>query len=421
MKPINRKTQTGSVLVISLMTCALVGIALGSCLVLISNRNMTAMRATAWNSAIPVLEAGIEEALTHLHHDGSSPTANNWTADVVDGKPVYWKHREFPDGSHYYVTNFGFGSSAPSIRSAGYVPSPLSEDKFISRLVEVGTTNPPTVFNYAIAANGAVKLSGKAVVDGYDSSLGNYHPVTNRNANGGIATNSKQPKAIDVGSASLYGKAVTGPGGTVSVSGGVVGDLNYVGGIQQDWVNNDMNVQFQPNAAPVFKEIPSFPRYETVGPTNITYLDSGNYAMEYFNSLSSTRPMIVKGNVTLYVSKDFNIQGTGYVYIEPGASLKLYVGGVAAIGGTGVVNGSGLPANFSFYGLPTCKTVNYSGSANFVGTINAPQAAVKFSGNASIFGAVICDSFTSSGTTSVHYDKAAGYQGIFLVNSWREM
>jgi hypothetical protein len=222
MKPTIRKTQTGSVLVISLVTCVLIGMALGSCLVLISNRNMAAMRAMAWNSAIPVLEAGIEEALTHMHHDSNSPTANDWTADVVDGKPVYWKHRDFPDGSHYFVTNFGFGSTSPRIQSAGYVPAPLSPDKFISRVVEVGTTNPPSLFNYAIAANGSVKLSGNAVVDGYDSSLGNYDPVTNRNANGGIATNSKQPKAIDVGSASLYGKAVTGPGGTVSVSGGLV-------------------------------------------------------------------------------------------------------------------------------------------------------------------------------------------------------
>jgi hypothetical protein len=87
----------------------------------------------------------------------------------------------------------------------------------------------------------------------------------------------------------------------------------------------------------------------------------------------------------------------------------------------GFVNGSGMPASFSLYGLPTCTSVNYNGNGKFVGTINAPHAAVKFSGNASIFGAVICDTFTSNGNTSVHYDKAAGYTGIFLVNSWREM
>jgi hypothetical protein len=140
-----------------------------------------------------------------------------------------------------------------------------------------------------------------------------------------------------------------------------------------------------------------------------------------FSSNDKTKPMIVRGHATLYVQKDFVVQGSGSVYIEPDASLKLYIGGSAAIGGGAVVNGSGLPSNFSLYGLPTCKLINYTGTANFVGTINAPQAAFKISGSASIFGAVICDTFTSSGTTSVHYDKAAGYRGIFLVNSWREL
>src|SRR6187399_2930605 len=117
MKPTNRSSRSGSILAISLVTVGLIGLALGSCLVLISNRNVSAMRATAWNSAIPVLEAGIEEALTHLHRDSNSPTANDWTADVVDGKTVYWKYRDFPDGSYYYVTNFGFGSTSPRIHS----------------------------------------------------------------------------------------------------------------------------------------------------------------------------------------------------------------------------------------------------------------------------------------------------------------
>jgi hypothetical protein len=420
MKPTVRKSRNGSVLVLSLLTCTLVGLALGSCLVLIANRNLTAMRATAWNTAIPVLEAGIEEALTHLHHDSNNPTANDWTAGVVDGKPVYWKHREFPDGSHYYVTNFGFGSSSPVIHSAGYVPSPLSEDQYISRLVAVGTTNPPSLFNYAIAANGPVKLSGSAVVDGYDSSIGNYDPVTNRMANGGIATNSKLPKAIDVGSAHLYGKAVTGPGGTVSVSGGSIGDLSWESGIQPgDWVNNDMNVQFQPNSppAPIGTD---FPEYETVGTTNFTYLGSGSYTMDEFISNHQTRPMVITGKATLYVKNNFTVSGLGGVYVESGASLKLYVGGTASIGGDGVVNRFGSPANFSFFGLPTCTSVILSGWGNLVGTINAPQADFKATGTGSIFGAVICNTFTSSGTTGVHYDQAAGYQGIFLVTSWQE-
>src|SRR5206468_9634684 len=110
-------------------------------------------------------------------------------------------------------------STAPVIYSAGFVKSPLKDNEYISRLVRVSLTNPPSLFSRAIAANGAVKLSGGAVVDGYNSTNGPYGS-NNRNASGGIATNSKETKAINVGSAHVFGDAVTGPGGTVSVSGG---------------------------------------------------------------------------------------------------------------------------------------------------------------------------------------------------------
>ena len=66
MKPIMKKSAEGSTLVITIVISALIGSVLCSFLVLISARNQGAMRALAWNSAIPVLEAGIEEALTHL-------------------------------------------------------------------------------------------------------------------------------------------------------------------------------------------------------------------------------------------------------------------------------------------------------------------------------------------------------------------
>src|SRR6478672_11401731 len=91
--------QSGSTLVITIVVSALIGSVLGSYLVLISTRNQMGMRALAWNSAIPVLEAGIEEALTHLHDD-KNPTANQWTGEMIKGKKIYWKRRDLPDGSY---------------------------------------------------------------------------------------------------------------------------------------------------------------------------------------------------------------------------------------------------------------------------------------------------------------------------------
>src|SRR5437899_5879601 len=93
MKPAIGKSQEGSVLVMAVVICALIGSVLCSYLVLISGRNERAMRALAWISEIPVLEAGLEEALTHLQDDKNNPTANDWTVDRVTGHKVYWKYR----------------------------------------------------------------------------------------------------------------------------------------------------------------------------------------------------------------------------------------------------------------------------------------------------------------------------------------
>jgi hypothetical protein len=427
MKPVIGKSQTsGSTLVITVVISALIGSVLCSYLVLISNRNQISMRALAWNSAIPVLEAGIEEALTHLHED-EDPTANYWTGQMITGTKIYWKRRDFPDGSYFYVTNTDVGTTKPTIYAAGYVKAPLQNNEYISRLVKVTTTNPPSYFSRAIAANGLIKLSGEAVVDGYNSSLGPYS-LTNRNASGGVYTSSQAAKAIDVGSAHIYGMAVTGPGGTVSVADGSVGDLNQTSGMQYGWVNDNMNVTFQDNASPTGPTITPTPT--RIGPSNVIYLDQDSsrviYKVDNLISNSERRPIIVTGNSTLWVSGDFIVNGTGYVYIAPGASLKLYVGGNGSISGGGVVNdstggGAGLPGNFSYYGLPTSTSLIYSGMADFVGTINAPQAAVNISGGSSVFGAIICDTFTCSGGSGVHYDEGLRGGGLLTVTSWREI
>jgi hypothetical protein len=332
------KSNSGSILVITVILSALIGSVLCSYLVLISNRNHVTMRSLAWNSAIPVLEAGIEEALTHIHDD-KTPNANHWTGELVKGKKVYWKRRDFADGSYVYVTNMNVGSATPLFYAAGYVKAPLTDNEYISRTVKVTTTNPPSYFSRAIAANGRITLSGAAIVDGYNSAIGAYS-VTNRNATGGVYTDSQEDKAINVGSAHIYGMAVTGPGGTVSVADGSVGDLNQTTGIQRDWINNNMNISFEDAEAPSGFFIA--PTRTQAGGSNITYLSesSSKFIYKVDGNMSTSllnKPIVVTGNATLWVTGDFVVNGTGYVYIAPGASLTLYVGGKGSISGGGVV------------------------------------------------------------------------------------
>src|SRR6185369_11381964 len=119
----------GSVLLVTLCTSWVIGIALVSYLTLVANQNRTTYHSQSWNACIPVLEAGIEEALTQLNFNNgeglNNATAHNWIA--TNG--VYNKSRVVDTniGSHFEVTidpNLAGTPPAPVITSLGYVPAP---------------------------------------------------------------------------------------------------------------------------------------------------------------------------------------------------------------------------------------------------------------------------------------------------------
>jgi hypothetical protein len=423
MKLLLRKREQGSVLVIILITGLAIGVVLASFLTLISSRHKLTVRSMGWNAAMPVLEAGIEEALAHLHKDSQNPSADGWAATTVGGQPVNTKKRTFSDGSYYSVAIYNARSNNPTIYSSGFIPSPLEKGKYISRLVRVGATNPPNLYVRAITTSQQIKLGGSVMVDGFDSTVGRYNVSTNRHASGGIATNSKVPGAVDVGNANVYGTVTTGPGGTVDVgSGGSIGDVAWNAshnGIQPGATNNDFNAAFPSNAPPSGSFVA--PVTTAVGGSNIMYLTTGTNKTTSLSFSKSTDPMIVTGNATLWLTGDLNVSGNGAIVIMPGASLTLYVGGEVDIGGGGVLNDTGLASQFTIIGLASNKSISFGGNSTFVGRINAPQADVKLNGTPEFYGASISQSFTSVGTADFHYDEALGTATVLVVTSWKEL
>lgn len=404
-----KNRENGSSLFVALSICMVVGVILAGYLVLTSNRFQMTVRSSDWNAAIPVLEAGVEEALTHLTRDTNQPTANSWASATIAGNQAYTKKRTFSDGSYYYVYILNFTANNPTIYSQGFVRSPYKANQYITRTVVVGVTNPPTAFTHAIAVNGAVSLVGGPVVDAYDSRKGSYNTTTNRDAVGGIVTNSKTSGAVSLGNSNVYGPVATGPGGVVS--GGTVGDVAWntsSSGIEPGWTNNTMNVAYPSNSPPTGG--PYLP------PTQYTNVTSGTYQVSSYSG-----NMVVNGNVTLYVTGTTTISGSDQIEIKPGASLKIIAGGNVTMKGNGVLNDSGLPANFSIIGLNSCTSILYAGTAQFMGTINAPQADFTLKGTTDAFGAVIANSASMNGNTAFHYDESLAYQDGYVASSWKEL
>src|SRR5712671_5027531 len=133
MKTKTNSQPQGSVLVMTLLTAAVITISLASYLSFVSNQNLSVARSLAWNDALPVSEAGLEEALAQIHYNGyTNLSANGWTLGT-DG--LYHKTRS--------VTADGYCDVAikpvnpPIIYSTGSVPAPLTPSSQLGLILGV--------------------------------------------------------------------------------------------------------------------------------------------------------------------------------------------------------------------------------------------------------------------------------------------
>src|SRR2546425_1109393 len=123
----SRSRRRGSTIFITLIVAALVALTLGAYLTWSKTQSKLATRAQAWNAALPMVEAGLEEAMAHLNYDSSWGT-NGWTLSGTN----YVKQRTFGDG--YYLVKLST-NYPPVIISQGFVRAPLLTNTYVSRSV----------------------------------------------------------------------------------------------------------------------------------------------------------------------------------------------------------------------------------------------------------------------------------------------
>lgn len=422
----------GNILIVCLVVSSIIGITLASYMKLVSNANRATYRSQAWNAAIPVIEAGIEEALAHINQRRT----NSWDVDGWTYKnDFYIKQRTIDE--NYYLVKIS-NSIPPMIIAEGYVKNPLESGYLPPRTV-VCNTKLEMLFVKSMAAKGNIDLGGQNVKsDSFDSSdslystFGQYDPLKAKD-NGDVATNAQIVNSVDVGNAKIYGKLSTGPNGTATLGPhGAVGSstwhaLNHKG-IEPGYFTDDMNVDF-PDVEVPFTGGYSVPTSGTYDGENYNYaLDSGNYQLSSL-SMSGSQDMVVTGNAKLYVTGNVSMTGSSYIRIAPGANLQLYVAGTtASLGGNGIINEPGYATSFSYFGLNTNKTIALSGNATLIGTIYAPFAHIDFNGSGNditdLVGAVIANSAKLNGKYQFHYDEALGEIGHvkgFVPTTWNEI
>ena len=208
---IQSNKERGNVLMVTVFTTSIMGVMLAAFLTHTSNQNHHTIRSLAWNSAVPVMEAGVEEALTHLyHHHKTGLGAEGWHAFG----DVYYKWRSM--GTSVVVVGIS-NASPPVVYAWARVPIPGKTGQFARRSIVVNTSNEG-LFARGLVAKEAIVLNGNNVlVDSFDSSdpghsTGGQYDPAKRKDNGHVATNLGIVNALSGGNASILGTVATGPG-----------------------------------------------------------------------------------------------------------------------------------------------------------------------------------------------------------------
>jgi hypothetical protein len=448
------KRNHGSVLIVSLLISAIIGITLASYLIMTQAQNATIARSQIWNTSITVAEAGVEDALALLNkYSGDYDQITNWStsaslaADNWETLAANTFHVKRYLGSNYYdvyITNI---NNTPIINSIGAVPwsfacndSPQTmlavaglnqtyTPKLITRKLEV-RTKFDSLFSVAMAAIQTIDLKGNDVAtDSFDSadpahSINGLYPFGQPsmvNSNGDVCSDATIINSISVGNANIKGTARTGPNGTV-----YVGPQGYVTGGTFD----DFNVVFPNVVLPTTTWLPgTVGNYQVDGYqydykflTDDDYTVPGNFSNGIFVGTNAHVRLKITSSVTV-----MNLQNDG-IRIAQGGSLTIYMLGTTfKIAGRGVVNDSGNAAAFSLFGLPTCTDLQFNGNAAFTGAIYCPQATFSLGGGGNnvidFIGASVTKTVTMNGHFNFHYDENLRRVGAgrgYVATNWKE-
>src|SRR5437899_1348401 len=175
-----QQAHQGSAIVVTFMTCLVLGLLMGSYLYLVQGQRQSVARSQSWNQAMVVAEAGIDEALALMNSGvvGGNFAVFPWKSaggGIYTNRPAA---TQFGNSNYYSVTIDASGTN-PVITSTSYVPAPILKTP-LSRTVRVRArprytfpTKGPMVVEQTFDSNG-----NNVATDSFDSTFGPYNPAT---------------------------------------------------------------------------------------------------------------------------------------------------------------------------------------------------------------------------------------------------
>jgi hypothetical protein len=410
--------ERGSVLAVTLVMTTVLLIGVASYLLLVRAQYVSVVRSQAWNAAMTMAESGAEEALAQLN------PGTQVTLPVIDRSANGWGA---PSGGFYgpvsrTLTNSGSYSvvfsdvTYPIIYSTGYVTLP-NMSATLTRTIRVATTNVP-LYNVAMGARTNVDLNGNGPsANSFNSARTNFstngrYDPNKSSTNGDVAV---LYGTVDLGNHDILGNLYLGPTATLNT-----GTNQVTGTVHTDY-NYDYPDVVMPDTSSWFPLL--VPPSGTVDGVTYTYCftNSGDYIIDnmsgsvYVGTNAHVRLLIKNGSTSSVL-----VAGNGAMV---GAKLSMFIAAASfSIGGNGSIDG-GRAANLAYYGLPSNKSISFSGNAAFTGTLYAPDADITLNGGGNdsydFVGSCIGKSVTINGHFMFHFDEdlltegpSSGYTAI---------
>ena len=473
-----KENREGGILVTTLLIIALMSMLTAATLYRVSSRYAATYQSVCWQEALSSAEAGADLALLSLNKSLTSPgtawaawtpsDATTFPKTYVPAIPNHSGEGNTKVFSKIVVDN-GVGGGWYRVRSTGVAELPersingieaaradssgvknhrsmLRKASFytdytagvlhlpqVARTIEVlAAQSASHPYIRALTVKQNIGMSGSAYTDSFDStnpaySTNSQYDATKREQHGDIATN-VSGNLSDLKNTYVYGNA--------SSNGGTIQNTSNVSGT----VTNNFQTTIPDITAPVLSNVQMTP---TIIKNSSAVLAAGTAASPKSYILSELT--IGGGNVVtitnptpgqdayvnIYVTGNngITVSGSSTIVQQPGVHVTMYAAGQMTFSGGGVLNQNNVASYLQIFGITPSSGTNsltVSGSAAFIGVLNAPAYAMTISGSAAFIGAAIGNSVNISGGGGFHYDEALssvsgpGTPASYTYSSWVE-
>lgn len=261
---------------------------------------------------------------------------------------------------------------------------------------------------YGVAVGSQITMSGAARIDALDSSTTTYNMHQNADGYANIGTNSISSGHITMsGSSTIHGDVYVGMNGNPDTV------IKTSGASTPGYTQSAMNeaIAFPPVVPP--SNLPASQGDKTFPNFGSQTISQGTYHYKTF-TVSNNFTVYISGDVIIYCSDEFKLSNAGCVFLNDGATLKIYARKYSFLNNSRL----NMPSNNTFVN-PSLVTIyqtdndkiTIENSAVVIASIIAPQAEIVIKNNANVVGAIQAQSLTLENSGRFTQDLAMATGG----------